>query len=249
MDPTQRFTVRVGDYAKYRPSYPPEVIDLLKEACALRLGTPVADIGAGTGIFSRQLLEAEANVIAVEPNDAMRAVAEAALDAYPWFTSVAGRAEATTLPDQSIAIVTCAQAFHWFANPATIAEFRRILRHGGWMLLVWNHRQADASPFEAAYEDLLEAYDTCRHVRPDSEAEIAKLIAPSALAKRVFHHAQTLGREALIGLALSSSYAPVAETEEGRGFVQSLGELFDRHQKDGAVVWHYDTDCYFARLT
>jgi SAM-dependent methyltransferase len=114
LDPKARFSDRVDDYRKYRPGYPPEVLNVLGERCGLGPASVVADIGSGTGILTALLLDKAASVFAVEPNSPMRAAAEVALGSRPGFRSIPGSAEATTLPDASVDLVTAAQAFHWF---------------------------------------------------------------------------------------------------------------------------------------
>src|ERR1700744_1650569 len=151
-DSTQRFTDRVADYVKYRPSYPRDVVSFLHETCGVAPDAQVADIGAGTGISARLFLDAGHPVIAVEPNLAMREAANAWLAPYENFRSVAGTAEATTLEDASVDLVIAAQAFHWFDPVATRREFARILRPQGHVALFWNSRLLDRSPFLAGYE-------------------------------------------------------------------------------------------------
>src|SRR5258708_10384954 len=112
--PTRRFSSRVGNYVRYRPGYPPAVLDLLRKQCGLTSSTVIADVASGTGIFTRILLESGNRVFGVEPNLEMRKAGEEFLGAYPHFTSVEGTAEATTLPDHSVGFVTAAQAAHWF---------------------------------------------------------------------------------------------------------------------------------------
>src|SRR5665213_3865906 len=112
-DGTQRFSSRVENYVRYRPAYPPDVVELLKSECGLTRDSIVADVAFGTGIFTRLLLENGNRVMGVEPNDNMRRAGEEFLGRYPRFTSMPGTAEATTLPEKSIDIVTAAQAAHW----------------------------------------------------------------------------------------------------------------------------------------
>jgi len=115
-DPTQRFSSRVDHYVRFRPGYPPEVVALLKSECGLKPDSTIADIAFGTGLFTRLLLENGNRVWGVEPNAEMRRAGEEFLAAYPRFTSVAGTAEATTLPEQSVDIVTAAQAAQKYAQ-------------------------------------------------------------------------------------------------------------------------------------
>ena len=111
-DSKERFSDRVADYVRWRPSYPA----LLKEELGRRgigPGTRVADIGSGTGISTKLFLENGNVVYGVEPNAKMRKAAEEFLSAYPKFHSVDGTSTETTLDEASIDIVTAAQAFHW----------------------------------------------------------------------------------------------------------------------------------------
>src|ERR1700691_580355 len=145
-NPTQRFSSRVDNYVRYRPGYPREVLDLLKKECGLTADSIIADIASGTGIFTRVLLENGNRVFGVEPNAEMRRAGEQFLRSYPRFTSVAGTAEATTLPDHSLEIVTAAQAAHWFNREKAQSEFVRILKSGGWGVFPGNERHTDSTP-------------------------------------------------------------------------------------------------------
>src|SRR6266446_9260655 len=110
--PTERFSNRVENYIRYRPGYPKEIIELLKAECGLFPQSVVADAGSGTGLLAKLFLENGNLVFGIEPNREMRAAGERLLQAYPRFTSIAGTAEATTLPGQSVDFVTAGQAFH-----------------------------------------------------------------------------------------------------------------------------------------
>src|SRR5579862_9498368 len=185
-DPTQRFSSRVENYVRYRPGYPAAVIDLLKKECGLASSTVIADISSGTGIFTRTLLENGNRVLGVEPNPDMRKAGEEFLGAYPGFASVAGTAAATTLPDHSVDMVTAAQAAHWFDRQKARREFIRILKPGGWTVLLWNERRLDSTPFLREYERLLLRYGTdytnVRHER--TTQEMGTFFSPSAFQVR-----------------------------------------------------------------
>src|SRR6266403_4234785 len=149
--PTARFSDRVENYVRYRPGYPPEVLDLLRAECGLRPSHSVADVASGTGAFTRLLLENGNQVFAVEPNAGMREAGSRLLQSFAQLTSVAGAAEDTTLPSASVDFVTAAQAAHWFDRSRSRAEFVRILKPGGWCVLVWNERRTFATPFLRDY--------------------------------------------------------------------------------------------------
>src|SRR5215475_15231413 len=152
---TERFTGRVEDYEKYRSRYPAAVIDILVEHCGLRRKHLVADIGAGTGMLSELFLEHGNPVIAIEPNDDMRAACEKLTTVWPGFVVKKGTAEATGLEDATVDFIVVGRAFHWFDLERTKPEFRRILRQDGWIALASNSRVRDDSPISKAYESLL----------------------------------------------------------------------------------------------
>src|ERR1700726_121959 len=159
-DAKQRFSTRVADYVRYRPSYPSALLDLLRSECSLRPGHVIADIGSGTGFLSELFLKNGNRVYGIEPNKDMRQAGEEYLASYDGFSSIEGSAEATTLDDASVNFVTAGQAFHWFDQNTARAEFIRILKPLGWVVVIWSERLTDASPFVREYEDLLRKFGT-----------------------------------------------------------------------------------------
>lgn len=249
-DATTRFTTRVDDYVRYRPGYPPEVIETLREEAGLGPGRSVADVGSGTGIFSRLLLESGAEVWAVEPNGAMRAAAEAALGGEPRFHSVAAAAEATTLPQASMDLVVAAQSFHWFDMHAARAEFARILRPGGKVAVVFNHRRDRSTPFLAEYEALMHRFATDYAMVDHRTVDRGRLLGfyGGNFEARAFPHAQELDWEGLRGRLLSASYAPAAGHPNHEPMLQALRRLFTEHAREGQVRIEYDAEIYVAEL-
>ncbi len=251
IDPTRRFSSRVADYIKYRPSYPPAVIDLLRAECGLTPSAMVADIGSGTGMLSRLLLATGATVYGVEPNDAMRAAAESLLQDQPRFVSVAATAEATTLPQQSVDLITAAQAFHWFDRDRTRREWRRILKPSGSVALIWNDRRSDATPFLRAYEDLLRRfgtdYEAVNHRNIDRDA--LRSFFGGALQEATFPNQQRFDFEGLKGRLLSSSYVPAADDPRAAPMLESLRAIFESFNRGGTVAIEYDTRVFYGRLT
>ena len=249
-DPTQRFSSRVENYVRYRPGYPPAVIELLKNECGITSDAVIADVASGTGIFTRMLLENGNRVLGVEPNAEMRKAGEEFLVAYPHFTSVEGTAEATTLADHSIDVVTAAQAAHWFDRPKARHEFIRILKPGGWTVLLWNERRVDSTPFLREFERLLLRYGTdyqsVRHERTTDEIET--FFGPSPFQVRTFEYLQQFDYPALEGRLLSSSYTPQSDDVAYRPMLQELRRLFDEHQVGGRVAFEYNTLVYYGQL-
>jgi SAM-dependent methyltransferase len=254
-DPTERFSDRVDNYIRYRPRYPARLLDTLKGELGLDQSHIVADIGSGTGFLSEMLLKNGNMVYGVEPNREMREAGEKLLRAYPNFQSVDGTAEATTLDDASIDIVTAGQAFHWFDPVAAKNEFRRILAPDGFVAIVWNTRKLESSPFLAEYESLLRRYGTdydkvsMRHVTASGDDLLERFFAPLGYTRRVFpDHNQYFDYEGLKGRLLSSSYAPNVSDPRSVPMLAELREIFDRHQREGRVTFEYETELYYGRL-
>src|SRR3974377_972463 len=157
-DQRQRFSSRVSDYVKYRPSYPPAIIDLLAAEGGLTPDSLVGDLGSGTGLLAESFLKAGNRVLGIEPNREMREAGERLLHCYDRFVSIAATAEATTLPAHHVDFITAGQSFHWFDRDRVGAELARILKPQGWLVLVWNERRIDSTPFLRAYEQLLHTF-------------------------------------------------------------------------------------------
>jgi len=245
-DPTQRFSNRVTNYVKYRPSYPTALLNDL--AAKLPPKATIADVGSGTGIFSKLLLERGFEVHAVEPNDAMREYAERDLGPNPKFHSRNGRAEATGLADASVDAVTCAQAFHWFATTESAREFQRILKPGGLLALVWNERRLSGDPFSDGYEALLLGYATdyseVRHELTTPEV-IGKLFPGFEMSSACYDNHQDLDWEGLKGRVESSSYVPTSDHPNYGPLMEALQKLFAEVSRHGSVRMKYETRGYW----
>jgi SAM-dependent methyltransferase len=247
---TSRFSDRVENYVRYRPGYPPEVLTALRAECGLSSERVIADVASGTGIWSRMLIENGNAVFGVEPNAEMRSAGEQQLEGFAKFTSVAGAAEATTLPDHSVDFVTAAQAAHWFDRERARQEFVRILKPGGWLVLLWNERITDATPFLRNYEQLLLTYGTdyeeVRHER--TAAAVNEFFDPSPFRERVFAMRQEFNYAGLEGRLLSSSYAPGPEHPNHAPMLRELRRIFDTHAVENHVAFGYNTRLFYGRL-
>jgi SAM-dependent methyltransferase len=249
-DATQRFSSRVDNYVRYRPGYPPEVVELLRSECGLNPDSVIADIAFGTGIFTRLLLENRNCVFGVEPNVDMRRAGEDFLRNFPNFTSIEGSAEETALADHNVDFVTVAQAAHWFDLKKARREFQRILKPNGWLVLIWNERHADATAFLRNYEQLLLKYGTdyqeIRHER--TTGAIDTFFAPLPFRQRTFDWIQEFDYAGLEGRLLSSSYAPSADEPSHQPMLKNLRQTFDDHQKNSRVAFEYDTKVFYGQL-
>ncbi len=250
-DARQRFSDRVADYVQFRPSYPDGVIEALKIHVGLGPGIDVADIGAGTGIFTRLLLDTDARVHALEPNTPMRDALLASSRGHVRLCVSDGNAENTGLPDRSVDLVTAAQAFHWFKRDEARREFARILRPESHVALIWNTRLDDATPFLVDYEQLLRRwsadYTAVDHRRIDA-ASIAPFFAPNAVRTFTFPNEQRFDFAGLRGRLLSSSYAPAAGHPNHEPMLADLRAIFDRHQSAGSISFLYRTELHLGNL-
>jgi SAM-dependent methyltransferase len=250
-DPAKRFSSRVADYVRYRPSYPVELIPWIERECGLRPDWVVADIGAGTGFFANLFLRFGCRVIGVEPNLEMRQAGERMLAPEPRFQAVEGRAEATGLPDASVDLVAAGQAFHWFDRPAAASEFRRILRPPRPVVLAWNERLVEG-PFLEAYEAILHRYspdyEQVDHRRMDSSVMDA-FFGPGNWREADFPNQQFFDLEGLLGRMHSSSYAPGEGTEAYQRVNEELTRAFAENQQSGQVAFLYSTKVYSGKLS
>jgi ubiquinone/menaquinone biosynthesis C-methylase UbiE len=251
-DSTKRFSDRVANYVKYRPGYPQEVINHLANRCHLTSASVIADIGAGTGIFTKLLLEKSYQVYAVEPNGPMREEADRQLKHFVEYHSMAGTADRTGLTSGSIDLVVCAQAFHWFNTPETKSEFQRILKPGGRVALIWNNRDIGADEFALAYDWLLKQLSGSDYEKINHQnlclADFERFYKDGQYELTRFQNEQIFDSEQLAGRAFSSSYVPAEETEAGEAFKGQLRAIFDTYQKDGKIVFKYDTELYLGKL-
>ncbi len=247
---TMRFSNRVDDYVKHRPSYPPEVFRTLQAHCGLGANSMVADIGSGTGIFAALLIECGCHVYAIEPNNEMRGAAERNLTSSTRFHSIAGTAEETGLDSESIDVITVAQAFHWFRQNESKREFRRILKRNGWTVLLWNRRKADV-PFQRAYADLLTKhapeYRSSNHMNV-GENVIRDFLGRSTVERFTFENRQHFDLEGLKGRMRSSSYTPTPERPEYIPLMSELEDVFYTHAVAGKVAFDYETRLYLGQL-
>ncbi|MFW9991464.1 MAG: class I SAM-dependent methyltransferase [Candidatus Odinarchaeota archaeon] len=251
MDSTKRFSDRVENYVKYRPSYPEEIIKHLQNEIGLS-SLIVADIGSGTGILSELFLKNGNKVFGIEPNREMREAAEKLLEKYPGFVSIDGTAEATTLDNQFVDVISAGQSFHWFDVDRAKKEFLRILKPGGYTVLVWNVRKTDSSPFSRNYENLLvdhaTDYKKVNHRLAADEKILNRFYGHENYRKKLFDNYQVFDFEGLKGRLLSSSYSPLEGQPRYSSMMKRLEQIFAEHQVQGVVKFEYTTEIYTGQL-
>jgi SAM-dependent methyltransferase len=251
-DSSTRFSGLADIYAKHRPTYPAEAIDFICRECSLPEAGIIADVGCGTGISSRLFSCRGYQVLGIEPNDDMLSKAESDNTLANPVRYLKGTAESTGQADGSVDLVLCAQAFHWFDKDKALAEFKRILRPRGYVVLMWNERD-ESERFTAAYGAIL------RTLPETASVECPRGIAGNALlecplfedAKLTnFKNGQVVDEDGLLGRAFSASYAPKDRPGQER-LTRDLKNLFAQFatESDGAqnVRLCYITSVYSAR--
>lgn len=249
-DPTRRFSTRVDNYVRFRPGYPKEILALLKSECGLMNRSVIADIGSGTGKLTELFLEPGNPVFGVEPNREMREAGERLLKGFARFTSVHATAEETTLPNAAVDFVVAGQAFHWFDRARCRQEFARILKPGGWVVLIWNDRKTGTTPFLRDYEKLLQTYatDYSKVDHKNIDDAVVREFFGYAPMKAKIPSAQHFDFEGLKGRLLSSSYAPDHGQPGHTEMLRDLESIFNAGKKSGLVEFAYDTVVYYGKL-
>jgi SAM-dependent methyltransferase len=253
-DSTQRFSNRVAYYVRSRPGYPETLIDFFRSSLSLNPAHVIADVGSGTGILSKLFLQNGNRVIGIEPNGPMREAGEKFLGAYPRFRSINGTAEATTLGECSVDFVIAGQAFHWFDAEKASAEFRRVLRAGGWCAMIWNERRSENSGFNAAYDRFIDQFTGDRRTAQTrggsigAEPSLRKFFGQTSFEMHALENYQILDWQGLLDRVYSSSYMPLPDDPTNVPMTAALREIFDAFSSNGQIRIEYETRVYFGQL-
>ena len=246
----QGFERGAGDYDRGRPSYPVEVFRTLEEAGVLTAGAVVVDVGAGTGKFTRLLLERVAGVVAVEPVAAMREVYAAN---FPGERVLEGTAEHLPFPDASADVVTVAQAFHWFDTGPALDEMARVLRPGGWLVLVWNTRD-ERSPWTRQIGAVMDrlAGDAPRFRSTDDRWRTALDAhdAYDAVESATFDNPVPVDLETMLARVSSTSYVSALPDGERSAVLAEVTELLEAGpiaEQGPRFVESYRTELFWCR--
>jgi SAM-dependent methyltransferase len=245
-----RFSDRVENYVKYRPHYPPVIIDYLKSQNILANDSVIADIGSGTGISSELFLKNGNTVYGIEPNKEMREAAERIFADNPSFISINATAEETTLPNNSIDLIIAGQAFHWFDVEKAKTEFKRILKSDGYEVLIWNKRKRGDLSFQEEYEKLLLKYGTdykeVGHQNIGKEGLNNLFSGKHELVN--FDNQQLFDFEGFKGRLLSSSYAPNPGDSNYEPMLDELKRIFEHYKTNGRVCFEYVTEVNAGKI-
>ena len=196
-------------YEYGRPGYPDAALQWwVAQGAALRPGSRILDLAAGTGKLTRKLLEHGCDVVAVEPLAGMRAELSRVLPATLVYD---GTAEAIPLPDDSVDAVFVGQAFHWFDHAAALAEISRVLRPEGGLGMIWNDDDTSV-PWVLEYSDVKHRSGPS----PVGEPDWAAIVRPHfpVFSEVSLRWSETTSRDRLLANALSRSYVSVLPEAE-----------------------------------
>jgi SAM-dependent methyltransferase len=247
MKSTEKFTGKADYYSKYRPSYPDEFIDYLHYSVGIGKSSAVADIGAGTGILTRLISPISGRVLAVEPNESMRNAGIKYCEDLANVDFFDGCAENTGLNEYSLDFITVAQAFHWFDKEKAKAEFRRILKPEGKVILVWNSRVSDNEMVienESILRRLCKDFTGFSGGPGSGDESISAFFSDNGYEERESRNDRVLSLEEFIGGSLSASYSPKRDDPNYDDFVESLKMLFSKYNVDGKLVMPNITRSY-----
>ena len=222
-------------YERARPGYPKEAVQWL----AGQRPCDVLDLGAGTGKLTRSLVELGHRVVAVEPLEQMLAQLRAAVAGIDAFL---GSAEVIPLPDDSVDVVTCAQAFHWFDHALALPEIARVLRPGGRLAIVWNTRDER----EQWVDELSDAMVGRTGVDRGAAEPIERSGLFGPVEEAEFDHVQKIDRVALQELVLSRSYCAILPPEERAPILERVDTIFTERSREGILRMPYVTVCFRA---
>ncbi|MBQ8556117.1 MAG: methyltransferase domain-containing protein [Clostridia bacterium] len=239
------FVDKQNHYDDYRPSYPAQAIEMIRQRageCAA-----YADMGSGTGKLAVLLAPGASQLYAVEPSESMRRVLEQRTQPMANVTVVAASAEHTHLPDHCVDVITVGEAYHWFDNVQTRAEFRRILKPGGWVFLLWNH--FEHNDYDEAMQSVQQQYRTYPRPRQRTRNERADdLYGKGRWQRFAFDNTMHQPFERFYGGMTSASYAPEPGTVAGEHFRREVQRIFDQHAVNGQLTTHVTTVCYAGQL-
>lgn len=250
MDSTLRFSKRADWYARYRPSYPPGILDILARELGFSKLDVVADIGSGTGLLARLFLANGNRVFGVEPNDRMRSYAERDLAGFGDFVSVKGTAERTTLPSGRVDLVAVGQALHWF-NPGPAArEISRISKPRGCLCVVYNERINDR--LGRAYRETVRKHERDRAkeiARTWNEKYLLPYFRSGKFSRFEIPNEQVLDFEGLLGRLVSASYMPSPEEKQSfAAMMKDVRGMFDSFSLEGKVRLRYRANIFIGRV-
>lgn len=245
-----RFNFRAENYDKFRPGYPHALLEYIYKHNKLNENSLVAELGAGTGILSFELAKWPGELVAIEPNDEMRSKAVETLKGLSNCKILNATAEKTTLSNNSVDLIICAQSFHWFNTGKAKVEFQRILKKNKKVAIIWNIRSAETD-FEKAYEDFILKYaiDYIEVKRREFRGNnLDQFFKSDSYEEKVFIYDTYLTFQQLLGRTLSYSYMPNLDHAILPEMSNDLEMLFNKYSNKEIISLSYKTKLFMGEL-
>lgn len=245
---------KVADvYEKYRQEYPKCYIDEILKKSKVNEKSIIADIGAGTGILTKQLLDENKNVIAVEPNDDMREQLILKLKEYSNCEIINATAEDTKIEDNSIELITVGQAFQWFDVEKFKKECTRILKKEGKIALVWNTPNIEneiVRKMKNIDKKYCSDYDEQKEITKKAKREISinKFFEDGEYESKVIKNDYKFNLEEFIGYNLTKSCSLRKDDEKFEEYKRCFEKLFNEYNKDGIITVANDMYGYLGKI-
>ena len=250
---TDKFTGMAQEYAKYRPAYPENLYKFLYHSLDFSQQKILADIGAGTGKFSLPLLENGYKVYCIEPNQDMKDKMDETSGVYENYVGICASAERTTLANQSVDHIVCAQAFHWFHESLFKEECRRILKPGGNVVLIWNTRDANDEMNKVHYsinKQYCPEFKTFsggyNKIDPD---QFNDFFSNCPCDYKVFENTPHYeSADIFIGRCLTGSYAPKKSNHNYTPYVDALKNMCEKYASHQDLMIKSNTVIYWGTV-
>ncbi len=242
---------RIENYLRYQPGYPKKLLNFLYEEVGFLRESVIADIGSGTGILTRLLLERGSRVVAIESDHQMRDIAERLLnDEFQRFVSLNATAENTTLSDESVNYIVCAHSLNSLNIDKCRDEFFRIIKPSGAVVFLYNRLDQEEG-FLKEHQSLLNQYRVYpekNFSRELSENEIFRFYASATYNHFSFPNRQSLDFEGARAILLSDSSLPEQGEDGYNDMLEELYNIFERYNQNRKVFINYTTEAYIGVL-
>jgi SAM-dependent methyltransferase len=248
-DPTRLYTHKASIYAQSRPDYTPEAFTTFQQVAKLPRQAVVLDIGSGTGMVTRHLLDLFDTVYAVEPTLEMRVIAERDLGGRPGFYSLDGKAEGIPLSDNFVDLITVGQAIHWFQPDATLGEFQRVAKPKAWLLLA-HIKSMDEALNKSVGELFKEEYGCLPQDEhpPSNQVPDSYYFESGKYETLQFPHTSVESWQRFLGGIGSAAYAPDKDHPLYSKYVQAARNLFEKFGENDLLKWKIATVISFGQL-
>lgn len=249
MNNINKFTNKATKYSNYRPKYPEELIDFLIESTNLQSNSVVVDIGCGTGILTKQLLNRGIKTIGVEPNIEMYNQAKKDLQGYNC-QIINASAENTQLDDNIASLITVAQALHWFDLSKFICEYNRLLGNDGQVAILYNNMNKSdiaVGEFLDVHRTLCPLYRGFSKGINNHEDIYTEMFGQNGFITKAFENNQVLNYEEYMGYVESLSYSLEPKDENYQKYKKALSEIFDTYSNSGRIEFPTTTSLVLSK--